>query len=357
MINVVHIIDGLGVGGAERLLFDVVTRLNKNSFTVTVISLASAKSGEQVTQQRLEHAGIEVINVPKRSTLALGLTGRLATVLKSKRPHIVHMHLFAAEVWGTMAAEEAQVPLLVTTEHNINQEEGWMKHQLKKWMHRKHAAVIAVSKAVEQYIRRSGSRSVPVKIIPNGVDLKQFQTAQQKEVHPQPRIVVVGRLTEQKGHTVLLNALQQVQREYHLDIIGDGPLRSELEQQATQRGLSEHVTFHGAQADPAQAYKDADIVVIPSLWEGFGLVAVEAMASGCAVVASDVDGLREIVENEKNGLLVAPGNTAQLTEAIERLLSDSQLKKKLTAAGIVRASEYSIEKVVERVEALYNRLT
>ncbi len=355
--KIVHIIDGLGIGGAERLLFDVVTRLNTDQFEVSVMSLLKDVKEKQPLHSRLEEAGIQVTLVPKKSKLGFGLAKKIASELRKQDADIVHTHLFAADVWGTQAAQLAGVPVVLSTEHNINKDEGWLKHKMKCRARKYVGGIIAISDAVEQYVQSNCSTSVPITQIANGIDLDRFQNASKnKQSTTPPTIAIIARLVDQKGHEQLLRALPYVMQSYHCEIIGDGPLRPSLEALASTLGLNDKVTFRGAINDIAQEYAHIDIVAIPSIWEGFGLVAVEAMATGCVVIASNVDGLQEIIEQEQSGLLVDFTDPAIAATAIETVLEDAQLRERCIEGGRVRAQQFSIETVVQKLEALYNSL-
>jgi glycosyltransferase involved in cell wall biosynthesis len=173
----------------------------------------------------------------------------------------------------------------------------------------------------------------------------------------EPRLAIVGRLIPIKGHDTLLAALARVREEVpdvSLEIAGDGQLEPELRATVERRGLPSAVRFLGRVAPPAPVFERAAVVVVPSRGEGFGMVALEAMERGRAVVASDVGGLPEIVADGRSGLLVPPGDVEALARAIVELAGDPVRAAELGAAGRVRAlQEFSQERCTERIAALY----
>jgi len=226
---------------------------------------------------------------------------------------------------------------------------------------------IAVSEANRRYLieeKKLPARKVVV--IHNGCDVQRFDVrnvdtralrASLGFAPGDPMLVVVGRLEPQKGHRILLDALPVVQREFpsvRLVCVGEGSLRDTLEHRARTLGLGESVRFVGQQADIPAWLALADVVVLPSFYEGLPLAAIEALAAGRAMVATDVDGTPEIVVAEETGLLVPPGDPGSLAVAISRLLREPELRLQLAEAGRTRVIErFNEVRQVARTEALY----
>ncbi len=175
----------------------------------------------------------------------------------------------------------------------------------------------------------------------------------------EPRLVCVGRLIPIKGHVVLLRALARARQEVPgivLDVAGRGPLAPALARYARELGIEEAVRFLGFVSPIEAAFEDAAIVVVPSLGEGFGMVALEAMERGRPVIASAVGGLPEIVADGETGLVVPPADVGALADAIVALAGDLPRAAEMGAAGRVRAlAEFTPERCVELIEGLYLR--
>lgn len=184
---------------------------------------------------------------------------------------------------------------------------------------------------------------------PDGVPAKQHAV----------RYLACGRLTQQKGYPYLLDAFAQVvpRVDAELHILGDGPLRSELEARANRLGIADRVTFLGFRKNPFLHMQAADVFVLSSLWEGFANVIVEAMSMGTAVIASDCPyGPNEIITHERNGLLVSPGNVQRLSEAMIRLGHDEALRSAIASAGREHSVEFSARRIAAQYAAAFRRL-
>lgn len=353
MKKIVHIIDSLEMGGAQRIVFELATRL-KGNYAVEVIALTGSE--KDFFYGALQGASIPVQIIRKEHKSGRGLVKKLQRYFAQSNPDIVHTHLFAADVWGTRAAQHAGVPHIISTEHNINMNEGWLKHRFKAHAYAHNSGVVAISEGVEAYVRNFCPRTIDrMHLIPNGIDMERFTAIAHKPTLSTPaNIAVVARLEEQKGHADLLNALPHVQQPYQLHIIGDGSLRTALEQQVTENGLKEQVVFEGMRSDVERVYAQADIIVVPSRFEGFGLAAVEAMASARPVILSNIDGLREIVQPNESGVLVDMRAPQAVAEAIDQLTLDDALRVHLgKAAREAVQKKYTLKKMIESYNALY----
>ena len=244
---------------------------------------------------------------------------------------LVHTHLWAGDTWGGGAAIAAGVPW-IRTEHNSDSDGPW-RARITAYMAPRAAAEVCVSEAA--------ARRVPgARVIYNGVDLERFQPRAPREGRAR-RVLGLGRLTRQKGFDVLIEAAKAA--DLQVDLVGEG-------EEAGALGAAGAV-LRGWSADVRPALAEADIVAIPSRWEGFGLVAVEAMASGVPVVASAVHGLIEVVGDA--GLLVPPEDAAALPAALRRVAVDEGLRAQLVAAGLARSRRFDIRATASAYERLY----
>lgn len=350
-----HIIDGLALGGAQQIMATLVTELRERNYEITVVTL-SRSTVPQPYETVLHDAGIEVIHCPKKTKTAMHLFHDLTDLMHTRHPDVVHTHLFASDVWGGTCAYRAHIPT-ISTEHNINNEEGKLKHFLKHRTHRYRHAVVAVSHAVAENIAaRCPSAKSIIRVIPNGIDVKRFHGIQ-RTINTLPVISIVGRLEPQKGHADLLATLPLVTRPYQAHIYGNGSLKKELTITIAQLRLSDRVQVHESVHDIEQIYAQSDIVVVPSRWEGFGLVAVEAMAAGCAVVVSDVDGLKEVVTHNTDGLRVNMRDHEAVAKVLNELLANPQLRARLGAAAQQTVTQhYSRSTMLNAYDALYQDL-
>lgn len=310
-IHVVHVIPTLNIGGAERFLVSLVGSTDA-SIRHTVVTLWDSAPLADELPSTVSYRCVHINRISRIKRVQT-----LAALFVELGADVVHTHLFSADLWGRLAARRANVPV-VTTEHNINVSEPLYWRFIKQCMHNMSRVYTAPSRAIQLYLeqtyRVSSDRIV---VIPHGIALNSFLVVPEPSFVPPVRIGVVGRLVEQKGHKVLIDALTQLS-DVPLQVmcVGSGERKDALQIYAKEKGVSERIVWREAVQDVSGVYAQCDIVVIPSLWEGFGLVALEVMASGRYVIASDVDGLSEIIQDGQTGALFPVGDSSALAECI-----------------------------------------
>jgi glycosyltransferase involved in cell wall biosynthesis len=370
-IRLLHVITTLDPGGAENHLLSLITAADRTRFDISVIYL----KGRGGLAPELERLGVPVqcVDVGRRYTPA-GLL-RLLRAIRQLRPDIVHTHLFRADLYGGIAARLAGVPAVVSTRHN---DEDFLRHPLWRLLHRLISScedrIIAISDHVGRYTIEIGvDNPGKVQRIYYGLDPERFTRPQRPGmpgmdvgralraefgVGPEHYLLgVVARLVPQKGHRYLLEALALAVPEepsLRLLIAGQGPLREHLEAQARRLGLDRHVVFAGWRSDVANIMAALDLLVLPSLWEGFGLVLLEAMALQKPIVATRVSAIPEVVEDGVTGLLVPPADPAALAAAILRLARDRELGREMGRRGRLRLEErFTLDRMVRQTEQVY----
>ena len=248
------------------------------------------------------------------------MTAHLARV----RPRILHTHLVHADVYGQLAGSVARVPLRLSTKHGFNEfrEGRWFGFADRSVGSLAHVH-IAISQGLAQYLAETeGFDEADFEIVHYGIASAGDATPYDR---PEPRLLCIGRLIPIKGHLVLLRALAQARArvpDVVLDVAGRGPLEPALKAYARELGVEDAVRFLGFVSPVQKAIEDAAIVVVPSLGEGFGMVALEAMERARPVIASAVGGLPEIVADGETGLVVPPADAEALAEAIVALAGD-----------------------------------
>ena len=335
-MKILHVLCDLSGGGAERMVLDLCRYSTFDASVATIHSggsLEDAFAEAQVPVRCLERV---------RGRPGLRATARLARW--AFQADIVHTHLWAGDFWGRPAGWLARCPV-ITTEHNT-QADTPTRRRIWTAMAPLSARIVCVSKAASQTVQRAGISAAQLTVIENGIDLARFTPAAPPE---EGGVLAIGRLTRQKGFDVLIDALRGVQ--VRTTILGEGEERARL--QARAAGLP--ISLPGWAADIRPHLAQAALLVIPSRWEGFGLIAAEAMASGVPVVASRVDGLVEVVGDA--GVLVPAGDPDALRGAVTRLLGDAALRRRLRQQGLDRAQRFSIQRTVARYEALYRTLS
>lgn len=358
---------GLTIGGTEGQLLELASRLDPRRFNVLVCALK--REGPLAGSMR--ERGVRVVTLNGWGPWDVRVLFRLFRLIRRERPDILHAFLGLANLAASLVGRPLGVPVVV-----------WSYRDVEIWKTRAHwlvdragarwaDAITCCSDAVRQFVlARLGEDASRVVTIHNGIDLEAFDSnriAGRPELKLRGGGCVIGtvsRLDEpKKGLAVLLRALAGLAKRSDLPpwqclLVGEGPARRRLETLASELGLSERVVFAGMRRDVARVLPALDLFVCPSLYEGFGIAIVEAMAAGRPVVASAVDGIPEVVVDQDTGLLVPPGNESALAEALAALLLRPDRARAMGLRGRERAREmFSITTTVERHQRLYESLS
>lgn len=361
-----YIIDGLTIGGAEKVVFELATRMHTQGHDVEVVTLLRLPLEQQQFAIELQQRGISVRSIEKTKKIDFSLKARLAQYIRERQPDIVHTHLWASDTFGLAAVAEVnkeyrkqQLPEIValSTEHSVNEHEGWIKHALKRRAYTTADSIIAISSTVKTYVQQR--HHVPmqkVETIVNGIDFPLFKEATvHKRNQKEPILTVVGRLSHEKGQDQFIHALPYVTAPYTARIVGSGHLLSECEQLVNEMDLSRTVSFIPAHIAIHTEYALADIIVVPSRFEGLGLVVMEAMAAGKAIIANDIPAFQELVQHDTTGMLVDMSDITLFAATIDELLHDSEKRNALGNAAQAEAIVFSIEQMFSAYEQLYIR--
>ncbi|MDY0167054.1 MAG: glycosyltransferase [Thermoguttaceae bacterium] len=344
-------ITDLDPGGAERQMAGLVARVDRERFRPVVYCLGPRPAREDASCVPLiERAGIECHCLGGRGGRQfLKVTGRLTALLKSQAPAILQSFLFHANLVGRIAARRAGVPRVVCGLRVAEREQRW-----HLWLDRVTQAkvdrYVCVSQAVADFsVAKGHLPAEKLVVIPNGVDPARYPAAVPADlvplgVPPGVRVAVcVGRLARQKGQEWLLRSaprwLENLS-DCHLLLVGDGPDRSRLERLAQQTGLSGRVHFAGYCGNVAGILAASTVLILPSVWEGMPNAVLEAMASRLPVVASDVEGIRELLGPLAAMQTVPYGDDLALAARIESILSERSTGCELAEQNRLRVEEH-----------------
>jgi len=364
--HVLHLIDGLTFGGAETLLRDLASGLEKRGYRVTV---GYSTPGPFV--QELAEKGLTLKHIPRLAMIDPIFLFRMVRLMHLDPPQIVHTHLFKSDFHGRLAARLAGVPVVVSTLHN---NDSWAKNRILGRIYGTTArfadCLIAVSPEVREYhLDKTGVPANKMMVIENGVDVAAFSghEAGAKAVRAEfgiaptaPLFGIIGRLKPQKDLPTFLLAAAEILRQQpdaRFLVVGDGPLREELEAQAKELALFPALIFAGMRKDIPAIMAALDVLVLSSLWEGLPVILLEAMAAARPVVSTAVDGVKSVVIPDDSAILVEPGSPFALAQACVRLASDPALRAKMGQSGLKRVLDvYSLDVMIDRISALYNKL-
>lgn len=353
------VIRSFEIAGAENMVVNLAVALKRRGADIVAISLLNRRSS---LCDRLDAAGIPLILLGKRQGLDLSLPRRLREVFTCYKVSIVHTHLPVLKYTVPAVMGMSKRPKMVHTIHSMAiRETASRVARAFNWICFRSRLVVPV--ALDEQIQKSirevyglGEEQVPV--IPNGVDLEQFcGTCERHRANGVVRVLHVGRFMTAKRHATLIEAVAKaVARTDGLQVVlvGDGPLRAEVERQVEGFGLSEKVSFAGLQSTVAGFYQDADIFVLPSEYEGLPMTIIEAMASGLPVIATRVGGIPSLIDDGYNGMLIGKSSD-ELADALCELAADEELRKLYGGHGLEVSKRFSVERMAVRYERLYRR--
>lgn len=366
-MKIFYFVDTFNVGGTESQMTGVVLRLAKRH-QVTVGCLKAEGRFLGV----LNDAHVPVVEFPTGRGLltAQGVKQlfRLRAFLSRGRFDVLHAQDPWTNLLGVPAARMAGVPVIVTSRLDLA-DWGWYKSRKRivmRWVQRAGTAIFANSEAVKQNLV-SNDHFAPemIRVILNGVDVQHFSQVVAVRPVTLPQVSASDRLIamvanmhfELKGHDLLIEAAQKVVARFPQTkflLVGDGERRGLLEQMAEQKGVKENLLFLGNRKDIAQIHACCEIGILPSRSEGLPNAVLEYMAAGLPVVGASVGGIPELIENERTGLLVPPGDADAIANALISLLADPERAKELGRAGQERArTRFSFDQLVSELELLY----
>ncbi len=353
------------VGGGETHIVDLVKHLNKEHFQPVVLSFTD---GEMI--DTLNDIGVENYVIHSEKAFDFSTWKNVKTLMREKEIDLIHIHGTRATSNVYWAAKKLDLPTVYTIH-------GWSFHDdqnalvknarifFEKWITKKTDCNISVSSSNQQ----TGFKNIPgfeSVVIHNGIDLVKFNPdcAKRKNLRNELNIAqnafvisFIGRMTAQKDPLTLIKAFKEIISEYPnavLLMVGDGELKDKAIALTKEFGLENSVIFQKSRADVADILFSSDIFCLPSLWEGFPIALLEAMAMRKAVIATEVDGSVEIIQNKKNGILVKPQNIQMLTDAIKELISNNSLKTKLAiAAQQTILNDFDVKNMTKKIEDVY----
>jgi glycosyltransferase involved in cell wall biosynthesis len=350
--------------GVKRLFAWMIPRFDRSRFEVSLLSLRR----KDLSEDNLESLGFPVHYLEKGKFDPTTLPA-LVSLLKKLEIDVIQMHGYGATTFGRMAARTLGIPCILHEHANLT-DTPWFQKIPDRLLDPSTDVAIAVSESTREFCIRARKLSPErVKKVYLGAPLDEFSPfspeAREKArasfgFAPDEKIVgTVTRLMESKGNRYLVDAasiLARRRNDVRVAVVGEGPLLPELEAQARELGVSRRVTFLGFQRDVAQAFAAFDVSVFPSLWEGTPLTVFEAMAMRKPIVATTVDGLRDVLRDEDNALLVPPRDADSLARALERALDGPELASRLSERALHTSRRFDIQRFVRKMERLYELL-
>jgi glycosyltransferase involved in cell wall biosynthesis len=356
--TILHLQKVAGISGSEAHLLSLLPDLRERGWDIRMLMLHEHEPGAWEFARELEARGVSLDAISLRGDVdPLGFV-RLVGYLTRTRPALLHTHLVHADVYGQLAGAVARVPVRFSTKHGFNEFREWRTFGYADRTVARLADVhIAISRGLARYLAETeGFDETEFEIVHYGIDPSPDEPPPYSG--DEARLLCVGRLIPIKGHIVLLRAFAQARRKMpslRLDIAGRGPLEPALKALAKELEIADGVGFLGHVSPVQGAIERSQAVIVPSLGEGFGMVALEGMERARPVVAAEVGGLGELVVDGETGYLVPAVDVEGFVQAMLRVGSDRELAARLGAAGRRRALEhFRASSCVDRTEELYS---
>jgi glycosyltransferase involved in cell wall biosynthesis len=369
-LNVLQVCDHLGwegsrMHGVKRLFSWMMPRFDPARFNVSLVSLRK----KDLSEETLESFGIDISYLHKSKFDPATLTA-LLKIVDHKQIDILHLHGYGATTFGRAAAAMRRLPAILHEHANLT-DTPWFQKVADRALEPFTDIAIAVSKSTADFV--INARLVParkVKVVYLGAPFDEFSrtrtadelAAARRELGAAPGDFAIGtvtRLHDSKGNEYLVDAARLVldaRPDAKFFLVGEGPLRPDLEAQAARLGLGDRFVFAGFARDVAATLSAFDVSVFPSLWEGTPLTAFEALAAGKPIVATDADGLLDILTDNHDARIVPRRNARALADEMIALMADADQRARLGANARVTGAGYDITAFVRKMERLYEIL-
>lgn len=362
-IKVLHAIRQGKFGGGETHVLDLVQQLDKTEFDSIVLAFTD---GPLITE--LKKNGVKTHVIITENPFDIKLWKNVKDLMKREKIDILHAHGTRAQSNTFWAARKLGIPIIYTVHGwSFHPDQNFLINKLRKVLEGFLVSKANVTVCVSENNMIEGKANFNMKdavVIKNGVNFLKFDSTRvsnstRSSFKIRPDVFLVGyiaRITAQKDPFTFIKAIAKIPAEmnFHFLVVGDGDLKSEMMSLSKELKVDQKLTFSGFRQDIAEILSVLDIYCLPSLWEGLPIGLLEAMSMRKATISTSVDGNKEVIQHNSNGLLMEPGDSTVLAESIIRLANDDKLRTKIAErAEISVKKEYSIEKMTKAIEALY----
>ena len=347
-MRILHVITSLEIGGAQRLLADLLP-LQASAADVNLLVYERVHNDFEKT---LEEAGIKIMCLDEHLFHNPAVIFRLRRIFKEY--DLIHAHLFPTIYWASLAARGLNIKLVYTEHSTSNSRRNkWYFRPIERFMYGRYDKIISISQQTQDALTTwLGQHDERFVVINNGVGIEKFASVKVPVVPKS--LIMVSRFAPSKDQETVIRAMQYIDKDATLRFVGDGENREHCEELTQEIGVSDRVQFLGSRSDVAELVASSYIGIQSSNWEGFGLTAVELMAAGKPVIATNVDGLKHVVEGA--GEVFTRGNATELASRVNHLLSDIEYYKPMSDKCRRRAQEYDISLMSENYLQLYKSL-
>ena len=349
-MKILQVIPYFCFGGAEIMCENLTYALKAMGQEVCVVSLYDEHTP---ISERMEQAGVRIRYLDKKPGLDVSMVPKLTRLMKQEQPDVVHTHLNIIK-YAALAAFLAGVKTCVHTVHSVADREA--ESRIPKIINKTYfrlglSTPVALSPEVRDSIASFyGLDKDKIPVIYNGIDLSKCVPKEDYTLGSTVTILHVGRFDLPKNHPGLLKAFRRIHEDYpqcRLQLVGDGETRKDMEVLAQELGISQWVSFCGMQADVHPYLQEADLFVLPSIYEGNPMTIIEAMGTGLPIVATAVGGIPDMLEDGQNALLV-PCDTDAVVQACEAMLQDEDLRARLGRQAKLDSPRFSAGFMAQR---------
>lgn len=351
-------------GGTERMVDSLIRGLSDSSYQISLVTM----TGDGSLTQKVKPFCEEVLNLNMRSIWDLKSIFNLIRFIKKGQFHILHTFLYHANILGRLLGRALGVPVIISSQRSTD---AWRRSyhvKIDRWTSGFCNLIISNSYAGKTRLETVEKISPEkVAVVHNGIDLSEVPEKRDVKLEKEKRgfencfvIGMVANFRGMKGHAYFIEAaalLLKERTDLHFLLVGEGKEKTKYELEVQDKGLANHFRFLGRVENIYEALNLLDIFVLTSEWEGFPVSILEAMAFDVPVIATEVGGVPEMIQNGKTGLLIPPRDALSLKEAILKLLGDSDLRKGLVerAHEVVR-QHFTQEQMVQGTNVLYEKL-
>lgn len=353
-IKILYISPTLASGGAERLTLDLMENIDKEIFSPSLLLFA----GRGFFYEEAQRKRIKVKSLKKRCLIDPINFYSIYKYIKRLKPDIVHTQM-GADFFGRLAAKLAGVKIIVSTEHNVltnySSLISFLKRRTASWSKK----TICVSQAILDDMKKQYKNKTDLQLIYNGIDVEKFSQIKRKMANDEEVVFgSLGRLSEQKNYSLLIQAVAQVKSDlkFKFKIAGEGELRERLLDEIRLAQVEDKIELVGVKEDVPAFLQELDFFILPSKWEGLGIVLLEAGLARLPVLASATGGILEIIEDQVSGVLFENDNLADLVAKIEYFLDkNNRANLDLLGENLYNKviNNFAIKDLVKKYEQVY----
>lgn len=348
-MRILHIISSLEIGGAQRLLSDLLPIQKEQGVDVALLVL---RGEDNAFSRNIENSGVPLITLDVKCLRNPFLAIKIRRIMKDY--DVVHAHLVHALYLCSLAARGMELKLVYTEHSTSNNRRGKsFLRPIEKFIYGRYLKLISISQqtqdALQTWLQSKDERFV---VINNGVNTNSFSSIH-RDIIPKS-LIMVSRFASSKDQETVIRAMKQIDRDAILRLVGDGNNLEHCKQIAKECKVEGRVQFLGARADVGDLIAESYIGIQSSNWEGFGLTAVEIMACGKPVIATNVDGLKQVVEGA--GEIFHKGDELELANKVNHLLNDKEYYEEMSKRCLDRSHEYDISQMSYKYLEIYKKL-